>query len=339
MASVVSPKDSAELIAKLSTHVKLNVNGIHSLAEKLATELPACQQVKWNAHELNPRIADESAVNWIFLVDSLNFSFWTDDDRSAKYSVTCKSKSYTGYWALCAAVNRAIDEGYPVTSADFYANVTESTASHIFRADNADVQIPLLKQRVQVMQESGNNLIQHFNGSFVNCIKQAGHSAQKLLHLIVQNFPSYRDVSNYKGHEVSFLKRAQILVADIWACYEGKGLGQFDDIDTLTMFADYRVPQVLVYFNALEYSDELKQVLGEKRLMTNGDEMECEIRGLSIVAVERIRSHVGCLLKERNSKIAINSSLIDFYLWEYRRDNSEPIDKAVPFHRVRSIFY
>jgi hypothetical protein len=39
---------------------------------------------------------------------------------------------------------------------------------------------------------------------------------------------------------VSFWKRAQILVADIWACFEGKGLGTFHDIDSLTMFADYR---------------------------------------------------------------------------------------------------
>ena len=36
------------------------------------------------------------------------------------------------------------------------------------------------------------------------------------------------------------LKRAQILVADLWACFEGQGLGAFTDIDTITMFADYR---------------------------------------------------------------------------------------------------
>lgn len=39
---------------------------------------------------------------------------------------------------------------------------------------------------------------------------------------------------------VSIHKRAQILIGDIWACHEGQGLGEFDDIDSLTMFADYR---------------------------------------------------------------------------------------------------
>ena len=52
-------------------------------------------------------------------------------------------------------------------------------------------------------------------------------------------------------------KRVQILVADIWACFEGKGIGEFTDIDSITMFADYRVPQILVHLGAMRYSDKL----------------------------------------------------------------------------------
>lgn len=40
--------------------------------------------------------------------------------------------------------------------------------------------------------------------------------------------------------QVTFYKRAQILVADIWGCFEGQGIGFFADIDCITMFADYR---------------------------------------------------------------------------------------------------
>ena len=40
--------------------------------------------------------------------------------------------------------------------------------------------------------------------------------------------------------EVTIYKRAQILVADIWACCGAKGYGEFKDIDVITMFADYR---------------------------------------------------------------------------------------------------
>lgn len=66
--------------------------------------------------------------------------------------------------------------------------------------------------------------------------------------MIVSNFSSYRDEAIFEGKLVRFYKRAQILVADLWACFEAKGLGAFYDIDQITMFADYRVPQVCFLF-------------------------------------------------------------------------------------------
>jgi len=39
---------------------------------------------------------------------------------------------------------------------------------------------------------------------------------------------------------VAIYKRAQILIADIWSSFRGTGFGEFRDIDSLTMFADYR---------------------------------------------------------------------------------------------------
>lgn len=44
---------------------------------------------------------------------------------------------------------------------------------------------------------------------------------------------------------------------------EGKGDGCFEDISSITMFADYRLPQILVYLGALKYSDELLKKLLE----------------------------------------------------------------------------
>lgn len=73
-------------------------------------------------------------------------------------------------------------------------------------------------------------------------------------------------VVHFKGKRVSFYKRAQILVADLWGIMEARGEEDIISIDWLTMFADYRVPQALVYLGALRYSDALMQALknGEK---------------------------------------------------------------------------
>ena len=80
----------------------------------------------------------------------------------------------------------------------------------------------------------------------------------------------FRDETEFEGQKVAIYKRVQILIADIWACFEGQGYGEFHDIDTITMFADYRVPQALLYFGALEYSDELVEYLRKPHLFKSG---------------------------------------------------------------------
>lgn len=59
----------------------------------------------FSQHELHPSSSDPSAADWIFVVDTLNFCFWSPD--AAHYSVSHNGKRYTGYFALCAALNRA----------------------------------------------------------------------------------------------------------------------------------------------------------------------------------------------------------------------------------------
>ena len=99
---------------------------------------------------------------------------------------------------------------------------------------------------------------------------------------------TFRDIAEYNGKQVAIYKRAQILIADIWACFEGQGYGKFQDIDTITMFADYLIPQALFYFGAIEYSKELREYLEKDHLMKPGDRYEFEIRGCSIWATELI---------------------------------------------------
>lgn len=78
---------------------------------------------------------------------------------------------------------------------------------------------------------------QQFDSSFTNCIYDANHSAAALVNLLAENFPCFRDEAVFEGRRVRFYKRSQILVADLWACFEGEGYGDFYDIDKITMFA------------------------------------------------------------------------------------------------------
>lgn len=105
------------------------------------------------------------------------------------------------------------------------------------------------------------------------------------------------------------------------------------------MFADYRVPQALVHFGAMEYSEKLNKLLSTNHTFMNGDQEEMEIRGCSIHAVELIKEELKSQSVNFNKEtLPINSAMIDYFLWEYRRRFATDLAK-VPYHKVRCIYY
>lgn len=111
MDTVLPPLESARFVAENSRDVLVDREGVRRAAELLLPAASAWRVEQWKAlHELNPRGTDEAALDWVFVVDSLNFSFWAEQEER-KCEVRYGGTAYTGYWALCAAVNRALDQG------------------------------------------------------------------------------------------------------------------------------------------------------------------------------------------------------------------------------------
>ncbi len=220
----------------------------------------------FSQHEHHPSPNDTYAPNWIFLIDTLNFCFWTPGDAT-KWQVD----GNTGYFALCAAINRAMKAGIDITNPTYYSTITTTQLEHILRSDDGVTKCPLLEKRVSILHDVGQKLLTKFDGNFKNCVTQAKNSAQALIKLVVDEFPCFKDEAEYCNKTVAIYKRVQILVGDIYACYRGEGLGQFNDIQTVTMFADYRVPQVLVHFGAIKYSNDLLELLKKGKLFASFD--------------------------------------------------------------------
>lgn len=186
--------------------------------------------------------------------------------------------------------------------------------------------------------EAGTVLCEQYSGSFVNVIEECNKSAVTLIEIVTSKFSSFRDEKIFRETRVCFYKRAQILIADTWACFEGFSHGEFHDIGELTMFADYRVPQALLFLKTIEYSEELCKSIRDGYVLPSGSAEEMEIRGCSIHVVELLRKEITVLLGEANMDTALNSVIIDFYLWDYATENKEEM-KGFPEHRTRSIFY
>lgn len=235
---------------------------------------------------------------------------------------------------MCAAVNRALKDNVDILNPRYYSNITKEQLQKILRSDTT-VEVPLLEERVKCLHEVGVVLLERFEGTFETVVKLAGNNAKTLLELIVISFKCFQDQNVYKGQPVAYYKRAQILVGDVWACFQGQGLGQFNDLDEITMFADYRVPQTLLWYGVLEYSDSLNKKLKDQVVFANGDEEEQEIRGCSIQAVELLKEKIN---QKREDKV--NSILIDHFLWDFRRKHAKEIEeKGMPFHKVFCIYY
>lgn len=336
---VLSPAESGKLIAEKSQYVHINLDGIEKLSDELLANVSAgkLQLPAYGDNDIHPNKDNPLAVDWIFLTDVLNFCFWTPGDAT-KWKVN----GHTGYYAFAAAVGRALKEGVDFTNPAYYSKITESEMDRLMRSDDGVTKIPLLAARVRALHEAGAVLLSKYNGTFKECVKQANKSAKTLLEIIVSNFESFKDESVFDKKRVSFYKRAQILIGDLWSCFEGESWGEFTDIEDITMFADYRVPQVLVHFDALSYMPKLMELLKKDVVLESGSREEIEIRGCSIEAVELLKDKVRAkLLLDPNNKVNlkfINAVIIDYYLWCYRREHAEMLEH-IPFHKVIGIYY
>lgn len=93
----------------------------------------------------------------------------------------------------------------------------------------------------------------------------------------------------YKGRQVFLYKRAQIFAADLWGAFKGQGYGDFKDVNSLTIMADYIVPAVLQQLGVLKYSPTLASTIEASGEIGPGTEEEVELRACSVYAVEKMR--------------------------------------------------
>lgn len=331
--------ESAEHVYNNSIDVALDMHGTKAAASTIWNLMQekeySCKT--WAEHELHPKTKDESTVNFIFIMDLLNFCFWSDtEDSNEHFAVDYRDRLWTGYWSLVASLHRALDEGIAITDPSYWLSeaCTDEQLAHFFRSATSEP-MPLLSERIACIREAGQILLNEFHGSFLTLIEEANNSAAALVNLLVNNFPCLRDETRFEGKTIRFHKRAQILVADLWACFEGTDYGRFHDIDHITMFADYRIPQMLHTLGVLQYSPPLEAHIRQLKPIPSGHSWEVQLRGCSIWAVELIRREI----LRQHEKARVNAILIDFFLYDTIKEREAKGGDMVPHHRTRSIWY
>ena len=282
----------------------------------------------------------ERTVNWLLLLDALNFCFWADKGQP-RWCIEYKGETLNGYWAEAAALTRAVEEGYALWDARYLSEISSADLAAIFRGappagtgavnlTAMPVEIPLFEQRLANTREVGRVLLERFDGQFAQVIKEAAGSAVRLALLLAEHFPSFCDVASFRGQAVRFFKRAQICVADLHGAFGGQDWGAFTDFDQLTIFADYKLPQLLRHFGVLEYSPTLAERIDRQELLEPGSEEEVQIRAATIWACEILRQSINAAGNE-----PVTAADIDLQLWLLSQDTMN----MRPYHRVRTLYY
>ena len=182
---------------------------------------------------------------------------------------------------------------------------------------------PNLAERCRIVREIGSGLQAHFHGSAFEMVQSSNNSAEALVHAVTAHFPAFRDEAIYQGGQVAFYKRAQIFTADVAGALPK--FFKFDDIEQLTMFADYRIPQLLRDKQVLEYAPDLAKAVDSEQEIDPGCAWESEIRGCTIYAVSALASLVN-----------IPDYKLDWLLWQMGESTQAEMK---PHHRVRTMYY
>jgi len=337
-------------VVQRARQVWLDMGRVEALAARWAAE--GWRRPAWDA-ALHFHDGTERTLNWVLLLDALNFCFWGDagarerptgarlaEPGEAKRSgpkagqprwmIEYGGQTYNGYLAEAASLTRALEEGYPLWDAAYLAELSEADLRQIFRPAPGMPEIPLFAERLANAREVGRVLVATYGGQFARAVEAAGGSAVALARRIIQDFASFQDVSVYDGAVVRFYKRAQICEADIHGIFGGESWGKLDDLDQLTIFADYKLPQVLRQEGVLVYSADLAARVDRLELLPPNSLEEVEIRAATIWAGELLRRALSA------HGIGALASEIDYYLWTL---GQTPSPNERPYHRTRTIYY
>lgn len=105
--------EDAEDIYDNAVDVAIDMRSTKAAAASIYTKMQEKEYsaATWSQHELHPKAADAGTLDFIFTMDLLNFSFWSDLPEDERFAVEYNGKTWTGYWSLVAALRRACDEG------------------------------------------------------------------------------------------------------------------------------------------------------------------------------------------------------------------------------------
>ena len=306
-------------VADQATSVVIDEDALARFADQIPRDRLARPAMD-DEHHLVGR--GDDTVAYILVLDAVNFG-------SGYFPTLHPVDGRRGYFMVARALR------------DHFASSGAPTAEELTRWTPADCATlfgqpldesgprELMELFSRALRDLGGLVDTEFGGSFTALVAAANHRASSLVEILGQ-MPLYRDVATYRGKSVPLYKRAQITVADLHLALRGEGLGRFDDLQELTIFADNQVPHVLRVAGALSYTKDLADGIESGELLPAGSPKEVEIRAVSLHAVELLTARLNADGAETTTMA------VDNYLWDI---GERPPYSDGKKHRTRTTFY
>jgi hypothetical protein len=269
-------------------------------------------------------------VDMIMLANSLNFAY-TDFDTSVKFEVEYQGRRWVDADGMAASFDRAWRAGVPIHEGSWMANLERQELAELFAGN---IEMPMLDERVAVLNDIGRTLVDRYDGRFSNWIRTCERAiyadGNGLLERMILDFPRFNDVSAYRGHEVKFFKLGQLALWGLHAMYVHLGQPALSDLSRMSAFADYIVPVALRVMRITEYSDDLEDRINHGVEIPRDSDDEIEIRAHALYATALLTEACNEL---RPPELQLVIPQIDYRLWKQYHVTHWP------HHLTRTIMY
>jgi len=261
---------------------------------------------------------------------TLNFAF-TDFDSGIKFEVVRDGHLYSDTEAMVICIREAIADGVPILDGGYLATVTRGDLERIF---SANIEMPMLDERVQILNEVGTTLVERYNSRFHRFVQDCSPAmyadGDGILERLVTEFPRFNDVSDYHGHKVQIHKLAQLGLWMLHRALHASGEWRLDDLADMTAFADYIVPVGLNLMGILEYTDDLASRIDAGEMIERDSDEEIEIRAHTLYATALLTDAVNAI-RPPDKRLLIPE--IDYRLWKTYHATFKP------HHLTRTVMY
>jgi Potential Queuosine, Q, salvage protein family len=310
---------STRSVCEGARFVRIVEDRIDDYARSLPLETIRSPQLDPAAHFIG---SEDDTATFFVTLDAINFG-------SGYFPHLAKLPGRSGYFTIATHLTEHF-RTHGLISPEQLADLTADDCRKIFhQQSDAGPVDELMGLFAEALRALGAVVSADYRSSFRQMIASAGNDPARMVKILGQ-MPFFEDREELDGHTVSFYKRAQLTVADLHLALHARGLGQFERLQQLTIFADNLVPHVLRCDGILQYDQTLAERIDAGQPIRAHSREEIEIRAAAVHACERIVEALG------TNGQHVTSMQLDYLLWNR---GQQPEYKARPRHRSRTVFY